>query len=273
MEGVPIVRPEPLDGRLAIVEPIGDRGPARRPLALGDGHFEAERLAPGHLAGRPADDQVGLLGPLRPAVGAEEAGQRDPACGAGRRGEDEGRPQGDPYRRRERRPAGRAGVDDLAEVDRLRLLQGLLDGRPPHRRGAEIIALGAGRPEELEGRGEPIVQARPAPLDLEGDVQVAEPDEEGAQDVPEGQVEAQAGDRQQEDEAHLAGEMGQPVGHAGEEDRGDQAADHPAQAVQGEGAPHPTPQRSDPRFQGATHRRLSPHLPVGAASDDCQVQS
>ena len=173
------------------------------------------------------------MGRLRPSVGpvgAEESPDRDPALVGLERGHRADQPQD------RDRPAGslqgRAIVGHLAEVDRLDLGQGLLDGRVAEGLRAELVVPAAIGAEELHGAGQPVVQARPSLLDPQGDIEVGEPHDQRQDHPTDRQPGPQDDHADQQDQAEFRGEMDQPVGQAGDQDRRRQPEGQTAQAVE-----------------------------------------
>ena len=160
-------------------------------------------------------------------------------------------------------PERRAAIDDLAEVDRARLFHRLPDRRLAQGGRAEPVVVGRDA-EELHRARQPVVQPGPAPLDPEGDVEVAEADDEGRDDVAIGEPAAQADQAQQQDQADGRVEVDQPVRQDGHDHERHEEGDDQAQPVEGEEAADPRPELDDPRFQfTGVHGGLPPGLRPG----------
>ena len=160
--------------------PPWPRTGTRSPLRHRDG--QRERLAPRDLA---------RASPCRAGSGASACGQRSAPNGQeqppqrrscdrpGRRPRPPSSTASDPAAR-PKRAVRRPPLDRLAEVDRSGLLERLPDRRLAHRARAEpVVVVGRDR-EELDRARQPVVQARPALLDPQGDVEVGEPDDQRA---------------------------------------------------------------------------------------------
>ena len=161
-------------------------------------------------------------------------------------------------------------VEDLGEVDAFDLGEGAVDGGFAEFGGAVpggVAGLGGlvggAEVEELECAGEAVVEAGPALFDAEGGFEIAEADEEGAEDPLQDEPTGEEGEGGEGDEADAGGQVGGPVEQAEGEDGEDDAEDDAAEAVPGEHAAEAATQGGNLELKGMTPHLTLPCGPGG----------
>ena len=104
------------------------------------------------------------------------------------------------------------------------------------RRRAQALVAGI-HAQELDRARQPIVQARPALLDPQRDVEIVKPDDQRPDDSLESQPERRTGQSGQQCRPDHEVEVKQPIGQARQDHQRHHRADHPRKPVESQQPP------------------------------------